>query len=153
MAAVLCCRHGKQRGNSSPPPLSTELAHSPHPSPHTSFFGERQQLDYERLAGAAGVSLREKPLVVGRAGAKAAAGAAERYRGEGGRYARPRAPLAAAGSGDEDGGGSSEEEDEEEVDEATAGDAPEVALPEALSEGEEFDLMEKLHGLRTGSRR
>lgn len=170
------------------------------------------------------MGLREKPLVVSHAPGSAAAeqAAADRYRGEGGRYAPPRA--AAAAGGEE---GSKEEEVEEVEDLEAAGDAlevrgggglggtaiaaawpsmcapcsreldstadclgccsavnsaaraggaaslprgmhrvrprptfhavsfalPQVALPEALNEEEEFDLMEKLHGLRTGSRR
>ena len=46
-----------------------------------------------------------------------------------------------------------EEEDDDEGEEAAGDDAVEVALPEQLDEGEEFDLMGKLAGLRHGSRR
>lgn len=102
-------------------------APAPPPPPPCSFFGERQQADYARLAAAAGVSLREKPLVVShRGGASAAAtGAAagvEGYKGEGGRYAQPTAPLA----GEEGSGSESEAEEEVEVDEATAAGGLEV---------------------------
>ncbi|PRW56846.1 30S ribosomal S5 [Chlorella sorokiniana] len=108
----------------------------------TSFFGERQQADYSRLASAAGISLREKPLVIGHGGR----GPALAYRGEGGRYAPPKEPLAA--SSDEE----LEAEEGDEDEEAMQG-ALEVAVPEELDEGEQFDLMSKLQGLRPGSRR
>ena len=75
--------------------------------PACSFFGERQQADYARLASAAGISLREKPLVIGHGGR----GPALAYRGEGGRYAPPTEPL--AGSSDDDEEQEEVEEDEE----------------------------------------
>ncbi|KAI7844101.1 hypothetical protein COHA_002241 [Chlorella ohadii] len=108
----------------------------------TSFFGERQQADYARLATAAGISLKEKPLVIGHGGR----GPSLAYRGEAGRYAPPTEPLA---------GSSDEEEEQEEVveDEEAMEGAMEVSVPEELDQQEEFNLMSKLQGLRPGSRR
>ncbi|EFN58153.1 hypothetical protein CHLNCDRAFT_141951 [Chlorella variabilis] len=75
-----------------------------------------------------------------------------RYRGEGGRFAPPRHPLAAAAADGDlavDGEAEDELSEAEEADE----DALEVSLPGALEEEEEVDLLSKLHGLRPGSRR
>ncbi len=80
---------------------------SPAPLCLCSFFGERQQADYARLATAAGISLKEKPLVIGHGGR----GPSLAYRGEAGRYAPPTEPL--AGSSDDDEEQEEVEEDEE----------------------------------------
>lgn len=82
------------------------------------------------------------------AGAAAAAAGVEQYRGEGGRYAAPGAPLEGAGSPGEGDGG-----EEEEVEAVLDDDALLVSTPDELDQGEELNLKGMLAGLRPGSRR